>query len=104
MQPDELDKIIYLDLQLDQIHKTQEILEALSERVLVSSNKAREKNRVGVANKRTTKPVQFDVGDFVLYADVWAETHNKLKTKWNGPAQVVRAISEWVSEIRNVVT
>lgn len=30
----------------------------------------REKNRLYMENKRTTKQVHFDVGDFVLYADV----------------------------------
>ncbi|KAF4144468.1 Chromo (CHRromatin Organization MOdifier) domain [Phytophthora infestans] len=32
---------------------------------------------------------QFDIGDFVLYADVWQHTRSKLRVKWCGPAQVV---------------
>lgn len=57
-----------------------------------------------MAIEKTTKQVQLDAGDFVLYADVWAETHNKIRTKWNGPAQVTRTISDWIFKIRNPVT
>ncbi|KAF4132616.1 Chromo (CHRromatin Organization MOdifier) domain [Phytophthora infestans] len=47
---------------------------------------------------------QFDIGDFVLYADVWQHTRSKLRVKWCGPAQVVGTVSNWVFEIQNLVT
>lgn len=47
---------------------------------------------------------QFDVGDFVLYADVWQHTREKLEVKWCGPAQVTNTVSNWIFEIQNLVT
>jgi hypothetical protein len=47
---------------------------------------------------------QFDVRDFVLYADIWDHTRDKLRVKWCGPAQVTATTSNWVFEIQNLIT
>ena len=55
----------------------------------------------------TTKPTQiaqFEAGDYVLYTEVRVESENKLRTTWNGPAQVVKALSDWVFIIKNLIT
>ncbi|EGZ17875.1 hypothetical protein PHYSODRAFT_498900 [Phytophthora sojae] len=47
---------------------------------------------------------QFDLGDFVLYADVWQHTRSKLSVKWCGPARVLSTVSNWIFEIENPIT
>ncbi|KAF4141687.1 hypothetical protein GN958_ATG08932 [Phytophthora infestans] len=47
---------------------------------------------------------QFDVGDFVLYANVWQHTGSKLRVKWCGPARVVDTVSNWIFKIQNLIT
>ncbi|POM68501.1 Chromodomain containing hypothetical protein putative [Phytophthora palmivora] len=54
--------------------------------------------------KKGTTMAQFDVGDFVLYADVWQHARAKLRVKWCGPAQVTAATSNWIFEIENLIT
>ncbi|KAE9350482.1 hypothetical protein PF008_g6425 [Phytophthora fragariae] len=56
------------------------------------------------ATKKGTSMAQFDIGDYVLYADVWQHVRGKLRVKWCGPAQVVATTSNWIFEIRNLVT
>nr|CCA19387.1 AlNc14C70G4828 [Albugo laibachii Nc14] len=41
----------------------------------------------------------FSPGDFVIYADEWAQADRKLKKQWNGPAQVENTISKWIFEL-----
>ncbi|KAG2789690.1 hypothetical protein PC129_g11034 [Phytophthora cactorum] len=47
---------------------------------------------------------QFDIGDYVLYAEVWQHTRSKLRAKWCGPAQVTATVSNWIFEIQNMIT
>ncbi|KAG3114662.1 hypothetical protein PI124_g3774 [Phytophthora idaei] len=47
---------------------------------------------------------QFDIGDYVLYADVWQHTRSKLRVKWCEPAQVAATVSNWIFEIQNLIT
>ena len=47
---------------------------------------------------------QFDVGDFVLYADVWPATNTKLRVRWYAPVEVVGTSSNWIFKIRNQIT
>ncbi|KAE9265120.1 hypothetical protein PR003_g32556, partial [Phytophthora rubi] len=56
------------------------------------------------ATKKGTSMAQFDIGDYVLYADVWQHVRGKLRVKWCGPAQVVSTTSNWIFEIQNLVT
>ncbi|GMF47599.1 unnamed protein product [Phytophthora fragariaefolia] len=46
---------------------------------------------------------QFDIGDYVLYADVWQHTRSKLQVKCCGPARVTGTVSNWIFEIENLV-
>ncbi|OWY93033.1 hypothetical protein PHMEG_00037716 [Phytophthora megakarya] len=47
---------------------------------------------------------QYDIGDYVLYADVWAHTRAKLRVKWCSPVQVVKAVSSWIFTVKNLIT
>ncbi|POM64802.1 Chromodomain containing hypothetical protein putative [Phytophthora palmivora] len=51
-----------------------------------------------------TTMAQFDMGDFVLYADVWQYARAKLRVKWCGPAQVTAAASNGIFEIENLIS
>ncbi|ETP52145.1 hypothetical protein F442_02795 [Phytophthora nicotianae P10297] len=65
---------------------------------------ARAAGRKGHDKKQITTMAQFEIGDFVLYADVWQHTRSKLRVKWCGPAQVVATVSNWIFEIQNLIT
>ena len=82
------------DLQqaLDKMHK------AMSEENEKKRSKAREQHG------KQSQMAQFDIGDYVLYADVWSTTRSKLKVRWSGPAQVTATVSNWIFEIRNLIT
>ncbi|KAG6586713.1 Chromodomain protein [Phytophthora cinnamomi] len=54
--------------------------------------------------KQSTTMAQFEIGDFVLYADVWQHTRSKLRVKSCGLAQVVNTVSNWMFEIQNRIT
>ncbi|ETV76868.1 hypothetical protein H257_09305 [Aphanomyces astaci] len=56
------------------------------------------------SEEKCVEMAQLDVGDFVLYKDVWSISHSKLCATWHGPAQVVKATSAWIFEIKNLVT
>eukprot|EP00644_Phytophthora_capsici_P010648 jgi/Phyca11/104288/e_gw1.9.845.1 len=47
---------------------------------------------------------QFQIGDYVLYADVWNHRRSKLRVKWCGPARVVDTSSNWVFNIENLLS
>ncbi|EGZ24057.1 hypothetical protein PHYSODRAFT_311193 [Phytophthora sojae] len=47
---------------------------------------------------------QFKVGDYVLYAGVWAHSRSKLRVRWCGSVQVTAATSNWIFKIMNIVT
>ncbi|OWZ04248.1 Chromodomain protein [Phytophthora megakarya] len=64
---------------------------------------ARAKGRKN-SRKASAIMAQYDVGDYVLYADVWAHTRAKLSVKWCGPAQVTSAVSAWIFIVKNLIT
>nr|CCA26839.1 AlNc14C421G11524 [Albugo laibachii Nc14] len=64
----------------------------------------RSKQRKRVRNQTNTTMAQFAPGAYVLYTEVWADSRPKLKTRWNGPVEVLHAISAWIFEIRNLFT
>ena len=66
--------------------------------------KSRRRQAESVRRSQSTDMANFEIGDYVLYANVWAQSKNKLLTKWNGPAQVVETISPWIYKIRNIIT
>ncbi|KAF4140358.1 hypothetical protein GN958_ATG10522 [Phytophthora infestans] len=47
---------------------------------------------------------QFDIGDYVLYADVWQHTRSQLRVSWCRPAQVTGTVSNWIFVIENLIT
>ena len=54
--------------------------------------------------KRGMRMAQFQIGDFVLYAEVWHHVRNTLKVTWCGPAEVTGTVSNWVFKIKNLIT
>lgn len=78
-------------------------LDDMHRMVSAASSAARSKGRKS-HRKAGIVVAQYDVGDYVLYANVWAHTRAKLSVKWCGPAQVVEATSAWIFTVKNLVT
>ncbi|KAE8879159.1 hypothetical protein PF003_g36780 [Phytophthora fragariae] len=80
-----------------------EALDNMHKSVTQASRAARAQGR---KHARTTgmSMAQYDIGDYVLYADVWAHTRAKLRVKWCGPAQVTKAVSAWIFAVKNLLT
>ncbi|GMF10760.1 unnamed protein product [Phytophthora lilii] len=76
----------------------------MHKRTATITSAVRAAGRKGHDMKQGTTMAQFDIGDFVLYADVWQHTRSKLHVNWCGPAQVVATTSNWIFEVRNLVT
>ena len=56
-------------------------------------------------NSRTNvQPVNFEVGKYVLVADVQASVGSKLKVQWKGPFRVVRLPSAYVSTVQDLIS
>lgn len=79
-----------LSVALDKMHKL----------IAEANSKRRAQQRDVQSKKPNVKMANFDIGDSVLYADVWA---HKLRMKWNAPAEVTATISNWLYEIRNTM-
>ena len=47
---------------------------------------------------------QFELGDYALYMNVWANKRDKLSVTWCGPAVVSGIMSDWIFKVRNLVT
>ncbi|KAE9082795.1 hypothetical protein PF010_g21445 [Phytophthora fragariae] len=87
-----------------QLDKLQPALEQMHKRIVETNNKVRARGRQVRGQKQGTRMAQIEVGDFVLYADVWAHSRSKLCVRWCGPAQVTAATSNWIFKIKNLVT
>nr|CCA27770.1 AlNc14C671G12385 [Albugo laibachii Nc14] len=66
----------------------------------------RNKSKREQSNRSFTEArmAQFELGDFVLYANVIAPSRGKLKVTWCGPAEVSGTTSKWIFTIRNLAT
>ncbi|ETV90101.1 hypothetical protein H310_15065 [Aphanomyces invadans] len=84
----------------DELKAIVKVLDNIHEQVAMKSAKKRAQNRDRRATKWGTSMAQFDLGDFVLYLDVWSMTYSKLSVTWRGLAQGVRVILEWIYEIQ----
>ncbi|KAI9988016.1 hypothetical protein PInf_024276 [Phytophthora infestans] len=71
--------------------KSKEALEKMHKNVAEARNLARKNGRKKAA-KRSSEMAQFAIGDFVLYADVWAHRRSKLRVK--GEGHVVEELKE----------
>ncbi|KAG2870789.1 hypothetical protein PC116_g7687 [Phytophthora cactorum] len=90
--------------QQQNVKRVQQALVGMHRRISQVNNAVRATGRQTHIKKKGTTMAQFDIGDFVLYADVWQHTRGKLRVKWCGPAQVVSTVSNWIFEIQNMVT
>ncbi|GMF45863.1 unnamed protein product [Phytophthora fragariaefolia] len=105
--PGALDSVTLESIQATQrqnVVKLQTALEDLHRRVSKANKATRAAGRSTMNNKKGAAMAQFDIGDYVLYADVWQHTRSKLRVKWCGPAQVTATVSNWIFEIENLIT
>ncbi|KAF4147751.1 Chromo (CHRromatin Organization MOdifier) domain [Phytophthora infestans] len=86
------------------VTRLQGALENMHKRITEVNATLRASGRRTHDKKKGAVMTQFDIDDFVLYADVWQHTRSKLRDKWCGPAQVVATVSNWVFEIQNLIT
>ncbi|ETV97426.1 hypothetical protein H310_09756 [Aphanomyces invadans] len=90
--------------QRDNIDKARAALNAMHKVVAETNAKKRAQARKSHDAKRGVQMAQFVVGDYVLYQDVWMHKRAKLRTTWCGPAVVTNVASNWVYDVRNLVT
>jgi hypothetical protein len=83
------------------VERLMESLDGMHKKVVDASGKARAKGR---ARSMKHRMAQFDIGDFVLYANAKEKSKHKPKVRWEGPAQVVDTVSNWIFKIKNLVT
>ncbi|KAH9150893.1 hypothetical protein AeRB84_006365, partial [Aphanomyces euteiches] len=92
------------DCRLQELAALQDAVEKMHQKVLDASSSKRKRGRAARAKKKGVKMAEFDVGDYVLYMDVWGVSPSKLNVTWRGPAHVVKATSGWIFEIQNLIT
>ncbi|KAF4045231.1 hypothetical protein GN244_ATG02615 [Phytophthora infestans] len=92
------------NVQRENVAKLQQALERMHKSNKQANAATRAAGRKGHDKKQGTTMAQFDVGDFVLYANVWQHTGSKLRVKWCGPARVVDTVSNWIFKIQNLIT
>ncbi|KAH9174847.1 hypothetical protein AeNC1_017668, partial [Aphanomyces euteiches] len=81
------------DCRLQELAALQNAVEKMHQEVSDASSSKRKRGRAARAKKKGVKLAEFDVGDYVLYMDVWGVSPSKLNVTWRGPAQVVKATS-----------
>ncbi|ETV95821.1 hypothetical protein H310_10866 [Aphanomyces invadans] len=90
--------------QRDNIDKARAALDAMHKVVAETNAKKRAQARKSHDAKLGDQMAQFVVGDYVLCQDVWMHKRAKLRTTWCGPAVVTNVASNWVYDVRNLVT
>jgi hypothetical protein len=90
-----------LDLQREARESASIALDNMHKKVKAAADNTRERARISSQRFEMT---QYAIGDFVLYALVKNKQKNKLQVRWNGPAEVVDAVSQWIFKIRDLVT
>ena len=72
----------------------------------VAETKTRKRRLAIEAHNRATNiaPVNFEVGDFVLVAKVDRKKGSKSQATWQGPKRIVRAASDLVYDVEDLIT
>lgn len=69
---------------------------------------ARSRKRVtairSINEKKHVKEINFDVGDYVLVAQRDAVKQHKLRVRWRGSKRVVKALSDYIFEVKDLIT
>ena len=79
-------------------------VDSLHKQVSATRSRTRQKS-INTHNQRTNvQPVNFDIGEFVLVADVQSSVGSKLKVQWKGPFRVVRTPSPFISTVQDLVS
>jgi len=65
----------------------------------------RREEAISVHNAKThIKPINFDVGDFVLVAKRSTCHGKKRRLKWTGPRRIIRVVSDFIFEVEDLIT
>ncbi|OWZ03399.1 hypothetical protein PHMEG_00024877 [Phytophthora megakarya] len=86
-----------------QVVKVQEALEVMHKQSNRFNTSLRAVARTEHAKKKGTNTEQFDIGGFMLNADVWHHTRSKFSCKWCGFVQVGDTMSNWIVVILNLI-
>ena len=78
-------------------------LRAMHKKVEVSKQKQRERARKRRKSSRSTKPINFEIGDYVLIAKVKSKVRSKLDVVWSGPRKITKVINDHVYEVQDLV-
>jgi hypothetical protein len=102
MEPTTLEAIAAM--RKKELSDTRTALDQLHKKMASANKRKRDQEKRRHDSKKGCQMAQFEVGDFVLYMNVWACHRDKLSVRWSGPAVVEEVISEWIFLIRNLIT
>lgn len=90
--------------QVTSIRKLQDSLDQMHKSITANSD-AKRKSAVDCHNRKTgVRPINFDVGDFVLRGILQREVSSKPSLKWKGPFRVTECRSEYIFQIEDLIT
>ena len=69
----------------------------------VAQSKSKKRAASKARHNASARIGRFEVGDFVLYMDVYQASH-KLQGQWKGPAQIVKVSSDWLYDVQHLLT
>ena len=90
------------DKQQEHLQAASDALDEMHKQLSAAAEKRRQQARERRAAKRQVEPANFVEGDFVLVGQV-LQRANKLAVQWRGPQRVVRACSDHVFEVQELV-
>ena len=79
-------------------------VDLLHRRVDAARTRKREASILTHNLKTNIQAVNFEIGEFVLVADVLSSSRSKLKVQWKGPQRVIRTVSPFVSTVQDLVS
>lgn len=71
----------------------------------VAESCTRKREKEVTRHNKVTKiwKIYFDIGDFVLMADLKSRQGNKLRVKWKGPFRILRMESEYIYKAEHLI-
>jgi len=88
-------------IHIESVHKALDSMH----RDIAQRRSRRREEAISVHNAKThIKPINFDVGDFVLVAKRSTCHGKKLRLKWTGPRRIIRVVSDFIFEVEDLIT
>ena len=78
-------------------------LRSMHKKVQDCKDKQRRASRKRRSSRRATKPINFEVGDYVLVAKVKSKIRGKLDVVWSGPRRIRKVVHDHVYEVEDLV-